>query len=212
MRSVKIKRWMTRVLLLSLTFLVLPAKASWEEASASIENTTQQMFGLMGSVQMRDKENFDELQGKIDGLLNNVVDFDYISKLVMGKHYRSASAEQYETFSKVFRTTLVRTYAKAMVNFDLGRYEIAPSAADSPEPDKQIVTVHVYSSSGKQYTLVYYMVKEAEARWKLVNVILDGINLRITFKNQFSDLVSQNRGDIGKAIIQWQEKMDGSNS
>jgi phospholipid transport system substrate-binding protein len=52
------------------------------------------------------------------------------------------------------------------------------------------------------------MKKEA-GEWKLVNAILDGsINIRLSFKNQFADLMERNKGDVGLVISTWKDKVD----
>jgi phospholipid transport system substrate-binding protein len=68
--------------------------------------------------------------------------------------------------------------------------------------------MNVFSADGTKYSLIYYMKKEDQG-WKLVNAILDGsVNIRLSFKNQFADMVQKNRGDLGKVISSWKEKVD----
>lgn len=190
-----------------LMLMVQPAQASWEEASAVVDKSTGEMLGLLSDDKYLADENYGELINEIDGLLEPVVDFPYIAKLVMGKHYRKANADSRSHFADVFRTTLIKTYAKAVVGFRITGYEIKAPKKRSPKPDKQIVTVEVTSDNGTRYSLVYYMRKK-QGEWRLVNVVLDGVNLRLTFKNQFSDLVQKSRGNVAKAVEQWQQKID----
>jgi len=194
-----------------LTALILllaqPVHASWEEASEIVDASTGEMLALLKNDAYRADAEFDALVGKIDGILEPVVDFPYISKLVMGKYYRKANDQQRNQFVGIFRTTLLKTYAKAVVGFDVKGYEILPPKKRSPKKDKQIVTVEVTSGAGTKYSLVYYMRKKG-GEWRLVNVVLDGVNLRLTFKNQFADLAQKSRGDVGNAISRWQQQVD----
>ena len=66
--------------------------------------------------------------------------------------------------------------------------------------------IKVFSNDGKSYSLDNYVVKK-NGQWKLVNIVLDGFNLRITFKNQFAKLVQDSRGDVGNAISKWADVM-----
>jgi phospholipid transport system substrate-binding protein len=54
--------------------------------------------------------------------------------------------------------------------------------------------------------LVNYVVN-SEDHWKLVNVIMNGINFRITFKNQFADLMQRNGYDLDKVISAWETQI-----
>lgn len=210
-----LKTWLSQIryafaLVLMFTFS-LNAQANWEEASAVIETSTQDMLKILEQEELLLEEQQEKLLAEIDTALSPVVDFDYISKVVMGKYYRQASTEERAAFSDVFKTTLLKTYAKALVGFKIEKYEIVPPKNQSPSPKKQIVNVNVFAADGTKYALVYYMRKGDEG-WRLVNALLDGINLRLTFKNQFADMVQKNRGDVGAVIATWKEKVDPGKS
>jgi phospholipid transport system substrate-binding protein len=91
----------------------------------------------------------------------------------------------------------------------LRNYDIQVPGSESPEPDKQVVSVNMKAANGQTYTLVYYMLRQ-NGRWTLVNVMVDGINLRITFRNQFSDLYERNRS-MSATIEAWAEQMQDVN-
>ena len=192
------------VALLALMFVPL-SQASWEEASQTMEKVTDEMLVLVADEEMRKPENVDALMQGVNEVLGDIVDYDYIGKSVMGKYVRRASDEEVNHFSNVFKDTILRTFAKAVSGFDFKGYETVPPAAESPEPDKQIVSVNLMAGNGQTYALVYYMVEESDG-WKLVNVLVDGINLRVTFRNQFANLMEQ-YSTVGKVIEHWEEAM-----
>ncbi|WP_231867996.1 MlaC/ttg2D family ABC transporter substrate-binding protein [Neptuniibacter marinus] len=181
---------------------------TYNEAGGVIQTATQNVLKLLEREELVEEGQEDQLVAEIDTVLSPIVDFDYISKQVMGKYYRRASKEQRIEFSSVFKTTLLKTYAKALVGFKIDKYEMVPPRKKSPDNNKQIVTVDVFSADGTKYSLVYYMKKE-EGAWRLVNAILDGsINIRLSFKNQFADLMERNKGDVGLVISTWKDKVD----
>ena len=182
-----------------------PAQANWDSASQIMETATADMLALVNDERLRQPENIDELIGEIDKLVGESVDFEYIAKSIMGKYYRRASDKEVADFAVVVKSTLLRTYAKAVVGFNFKEFEIIPPVEQSPDPDKQIVNVNVSAEDGTVYSLLYYMVYRDD-RWQLVNIVVDGINLRITFRNQFAGLMEQH-GKIAKVIEQWSEAM-----
>lgn len=195
-------------LLCSVVLLLSTAvQASWDEAGQVIETATQQMLQLMEDESLKLEENEDKLIAEIDIVLAPVVDFDYISKVVMGKYYRRATKEDRVKFSAVFRTTLLKTYAKAIAGFQIEKYAMVPPRKVSPDKKKQIVNVDVFAADGTKFALVYYM-KNKGGEWQLVNALLDGINLRLTFKNQFADMMQRNKGNVSAVIATWKEKVD----
>ncbi len=193
------------MLLLSVQLSPAQAEASWQEASDVVENTTREMLAVIDNETLKQPEQLGELMAEIEKVVAPVVDFPYVARQVMGKYYRRATPEELERFSGVFKTTLLRTYAKAIVGFELVGYQIEQPRGESPEPSKQVVTVSVKSGNGKQYSLVYYMLKRDD-RWTLVNVMVDGVNLRLTFRNQFADMY-QRQNSIGGVIDSWESQV-----
>ena len=199
-----------KVLLLSLTFISFNASASYDDAKALVAKTTQEMLGLVSNKELRQPENIDQLIDGIDNVVGSFVDFQYIGNSVMGKYYRRASDSEIESFAGVLKTTLLRTFSKAIVGFEFQSFEIVDPAEASPEEDKQIVSVNMTSTNGTVYSVVYYLVLK-EGQWTLVNVVVDGINLRITFRNQFASLMER-FGKISVVIDHWAEAMSDSSS
>lgn len=183
------------------------AQASWDEAAAVVDGATHNVLAVLDDESMKEEARFGDLLVEIDRVLTPVVDFDYISKRVMGKYYRRANAQQREQFSGVFKTTLLKTYARALVGFQIESYRLAKPAKPSPKAEKQAVSVVVKSANGTEFTLVYFMLKR-EGVWTLVNASLDGINLRLTFKNQFASMAQEQRGKVAAVIASWKKQVD----
>lgn len=183
------------------------AQASWDEAAAVVDGATHNVLAVLDDESMKEEARFGDLLVEIDRVLTPVVDFDYISKRVMGKYYRRANAQQREQFSGVFKTTLLKTYARALVGFQIESYRLAKPAKPSPKAEKQAVSVMVKSANGTEFTLVYFMLKR-EGVWTLVNASLDGINLRLTFKNQFASMAQEQRGKVAAVIASWKKQVD----
>ncbi|WP_286237308.1 MlaC/ttg2D family ABC transporter substrate-binding protein [Neptuniibacter halophilus] len=199
--------------LLALTMLLVPVAQAdeskgWNEASAVIEGATRDVIQLMEDKTLLEESAEDLLIAEVDKVLSPVVDFSYIAKGVMGKYYRKANDAERERFAEVFKTTLLKTYAKALVGFKIEKYALVPPRGESPHEDKQIVSVDVFAADGSKYTLIYYMRKQ-EQSWMLVNAVLDGsINIRLSFKNQFAEMMQEHRGDVSKVIASWKDKVD----
>lgn len=179
--------------------------ANWDEASSKIEDATSRMLALVEDPELKKPENIDRLIEDIEMVVGPLVDYEYIGKSVMGKFVRRASDEEISRFADIFKTTMLRTYAKAIVSYDFESFELIPPASDSPEPDKQIVSVEVSAGDGTKYSVVYYL-RFQDDHWEVVNVLVDGINLRITFRNQFAGLYEEH-SSVGAVIDQWEVAM-----
>ena len=201
------------VLTMVLLLCTLMVKADeWQEASQVVEKSTQAMLGLLEQGRLdavRDSETMGEtvpldtskmLIG-MEVILDSVIDFDSIAKGVMAKFYRRASAQQIEDFRVAFKRSLLNTYSGAVMSLKINTFEIQPNLKSSTKPGQQKVWVKVFAN-GAAYDINYAM-KQRQQGWRVTNVTIDGINLGLAFRNQFSNAMAQKKGDMDDVIVFW---------
>lgn len=193
-----------------LATLLLSTKAmaidpEWEAARIVVEQTTENVIALMEDRSMLQDENRTQLQSKIETIVAPVIDFYGFGRGVMGRFARSATEEELQRFADVLKTTLIRTYSLAVSEFAVREYSITPPRAPSPQPDMQVVNVQLTSTAGKTYNILYYM-RNVDGHWLLVNVAVEGINIRLTFQNQFADMFQRSRS-VAAVIDSWEERV-----
>ena len=120
----------------------------------------------------------------------------------MAKYYRRASDEQKARFEEVFRRGLVRTYAKALVEFDNQRVDITDSTSPEREADRASVDLQITGQQGTIY-LVNYNLVLLDNQWMLRNVTIEGINIGLQFRSQFAAYMDQYGNDIDTVIANW---------
>lgn len=138
--------------------------------------------------------------GEVDRILGQIVDFDWIALKVMGSDGKVASAEQKAEFAETFRAGLVETYGRGLLNYSSERIVLLP--AEDIE-DKRKVTVHQQIVGVEATYPLDYTMGLKDGQWKVINVIINGINLGKTFRGQFAQSSQKNKGDIDKVIASW---------
>lgn len=116
-------------------------------------------------------------------------DFTAMSASVLGKHWRGASAEQKQRFTQEFKTLLVRTYSKALVdNMDRKITTLALRAAK----DANDVTVRTEIPQQGGFPLpINYSMELKEGAWKVYDVDIDGISMVKNYRTTFANEVKQ---------------------
>ncbi|KDE40783.1 MAG: phospholipid-binding protein MlaC [Nitrincola lacisaponensis] len=183
----------------------LAVEPEWEAARKVVEETTEKVIELMEDRSLLQDENRARLQAEVESLVSPVIDFYGFGRGVMGRFARSATEEELQRFADVLKTTLIRTYSLAVSEFAVREYNITPPRAPSPQPDMQVVNVQLTSTAGKTYNILYYM-RNIDGNWMLVNVAVEGINLRLTFQNQFADMYQRSRS-VSAVIDNWEERV-----
>jgi phospholipid transport system substrate-binding protein len=123
--------------------------------------------------------------------------------LLMAKFYRRASAQQIKDFSLAFKRSLMNTYSRAVVALKINNFEIQSNANNNSKPGRQKVWVKVFAN-GAAYDINYAMKKRQQG-WKVTNVSLNGINLGLAFRQQFSNAMAQNKGNMDDVIAFWND-------
>lgn len=192
----------------AMAFVVLAAVAvagtaqasDWDDAKDVVVKTTDAMLQLMKDPAMRQQENFETLYGEVDATVSPVVDFDSLSKGVMAHYYRQASDAQKAAFADQFKTTVIRTFTKALQVITLDKYQVVPSQGGDRD-GKASVRFDFATTDGKTYRIEYSMHKKG-SQWLVYNVTLDGINVGLNFRNQFAEAMNREQ-DMDKVINTW---------
>jgi len=139
---------------------------------------------------------------EISNAFSPIVDFQRIARNVMGKHYKVSTPSQRERFSEAFRTSLLNTYSKTLIEFKDEEIIVLPPKNKSNSPNKVKVDIEIVTSS-KSYPGVYSMYLDKNNEWKIINIVVNGINLGLTFRSQFYSLMEKNNNDISAVIDKW---------
>lgn len=142
---------------------------------------------------------------EVEALLSAVVDFESFARGVMAVHYKRASEEQRQKFISTFKWGLVRTYTHALTEFADGRLSLIPNTKEQRNPRYRNVKMQIRTRSGDIYPMVYVMRLDKSQAWRLANLVVNGINIGLTYRSQFASALQkpEYKGDLGKLIDDW---------
>jgi len=132
---------------------------------------------------------------KIYNVINELItpNFDFLnmSKWILGKYWKEASVEQRETFTSEFQTLLIRTYAKALLEFTDEKVNYIETLS-SKKPNIVMVKTEIKSGANENVTLVNYTMYKIKDNWKIVNVSFEGVSLVETYRKSFASEIRNN--------------------
>ncbi len=203
-RSVKAMRsW-----LLALVFLVAaPLVAAAQSPHAVVEAVTERLVEAILEHQPTFDQDPESFYQALDGLLAETVDFDWIAYNVMGPYRKQATVEQRQRFSVKFRRDLIETYGGGLASFGDQEIIVLPPATDVDGKRTVRVDQEIHGTDGV-YPLQYTMGLNRQGEWKVTNVIINGVNLGKTFRNQFLQRAQKFGGDIDQVIDNWTSSLD----
>ena len=173
-----------------------------ESSSEYVEKIHEDIVLVVRAKQDIYEENPEEFIKAISFALQPLVDFKRISRNVMGRYYKDANKEQIEKFNKVFKASLLETYSKTLAEFKDEEILVSSEVKKSPKGNREKVSLQIVTST-KVYPAIYDMYLNKQGQWKLINIVINGVNLGLTFRNQFYSLMEKEENNLDVVIDRW---------
>ena len=147
-------------------------------------------------------DNPEEFKERLKNIWEPMVDVKVVSRLILSsKIYSSASESQKKLFEERTKKLLLDKYVTTLLEFD--NYQIVTDEDIKVKKNRFEVSINFFSDSESGVTkLTVY--KNSFGQYRIVNIIVDGINLGLIFRNQFQDAYLENNSNLDIAIESWQ--------
>lgn len=138
-----------------------------------------------------------KLYSLVDEVLLPYFDVDHAARLVLGRHWATATPQQRQRFVDAFYKSLLHNYSDALVEFTGDRIKVLPYKGDPAARTAQVRTT-VKRSNG-QAVPVNYSLRLTDKGWKAWDVVIEGISYVKSFREDFGAEIDQKGID---AVIQ----------
>ena len=115
---------------------------------------------------------------------------------------RDRNKRQIEKFNKAFKSTLLKSYSKTLAEFKDEKIIVSQETKKSSKGNREKVSLQIVTST-KVYPATYDMYLNDQGQWKLINIVINGVNLGLTFRNQFYSLMKSESNDLDLVIEKW---------
>ena len=146
-----------------------------------------------------------KLRALADKYLLPHFDVDYAARLVLGKHWRTATDEQKRRFIDAFYQSLMRNYGDAVAEFTADRLTFLPFKGDL-STGAATIRSEVKRSNGTPVP-VNYTMRATPQGWKAWDITIEGISYVKNYRTDFGAEIDQKGID---AVIQRLEAQNAS--
>ena len=187
-------------------FLILNISSfSWsdEDPYLFIDSNAQKMVQVLTENVDLFESDRELYENKIKEIFEPMIDFRRVAASVMGKkYYLMASKDERALFVNIFKDSLLDTYAETLAQW--GDSLISTEFPKS-NLNKEITSVEVRQTldTGSSKYPISYKLRKSNEGWKIVNIIINGVNLGLTFRNQFQALAVSHEEDIETTLKNW---------
>lgn len=194
------------VVVFALMLVSAPQLHAAEEAKQLVVDTTTKVLERLKQDREKLQADSELIYPLVEDLVLPHFDFERMSVWVLGKNWRKADKQQQRQFVDEFRTLLVRTYAKALLEYTDQNINYLPLHA---EEDAKRVTVRteVIQPGGVNIPINYNMFLNQEGKWKVYDISVDGVSLVTNYRSSFATEIRQ--GGIDKLLARLSEMNTG---
>ena len=170
--------------ILAIFCLVAGATAYAQSPNDVIQEAADMLAGELEGRKESLAADREELYAVIDNILLPRFDRRYAAQLVLGRHWRTAGAEQRDKFIDAFYGSLLRKYADGVLEFDQDRVEILPFRGDESKPRVTVRTI-VKLEDGTDVPVNYGLVMR-DSGWMMFDVTIEGISYVRNFRTELN--------------------------
>ena len=174
------------VLLLSANFYLYAEERTPEQI---VEETSSEVLRVVNDESDKIKNEPGYVNQLIDETVIPIIDLKAMGKLILGKHWKTASDAQRTQFIEEFKSMLIRTYAKSIADYGHAKVSVLPKKAKN---QGKYYTVNTELDLGSGVPLqVAYVFRKSDEAWKVFDLSVDGLSLVKNFRTSFSQEISE---------------------
>ncbi|HEY1077979.1 MAG TPA: ABC transporter substrate-binding protein [Fontimonas sp.] len=122
------------------------------------------------------------LYAMVDKTIVPHFDTEYIAKVILGTHLKTATPEQITAFGDAFKDMLIESYADKLLEYYDGiEIEIKPARIDGK---KASVDTTIVRKDGKPPIPIQFSMRDSGTDWKIWDIKAENISLVLNYRTQ----------------------------
>lgn len=178
------------IIFLLCTFpLVLPRFAVAKAASPVdyVRSVLAQVTTIQTDPQLAGPTHRSARKKRISTVILNSFDMDRMAQNALGDHWNKLGQSQRKEFTAVFSDLFQDSYSRMVLNFLKGeKIDYSPEKANDAEPVVKTVILRP-----NENIPVDYHLEKLKARWRIHDVIIDGVSIVHTYHNSFNRVITE---------------------
>ncbi len=184
------------------------------EVEEFVNSQHNEIFNFLNNNQDLFDSDKDKFLNEFEVRFSRLIPPEEISKRVMGKRlFTTATKKQILKFNEKFKSTLLDSYSGALSSVEAANISIESHFHPNERMDLAVVQLNT-DFSGRKFKLIYKMKKiqvDDAKNWRVVGIVLDGIDIVSLYRKQFASLVKENDDNLDLAIDSWSIEEDSLN-
>lgn len=179
----KFKQWFA---FLMLALMAAGAQAAATDAPDQLVRTISR--DVLDIIKKNDKDT-NKVRDLVDARIAPLADYTRMTKLAVGRHWRTATPEQQQALVREFRLMLARTYLSALTIYKNARVDVKGTRAGNGADETDVRTE--VNLPGQKPIPLDFSFEKTDAGWKVYDIAVDGISFINNHRGQFNTIIQK---------------------
>ena len=162
---------------------------AWEQPSQVIETAARQLLNALKGHRQEYRKDPAKVTALVDKYLLPHVDTQLAAQLVLGRYWRTATAQQRQRFIDAFYHSMMVNFGGALADFRSDMLKVYPTHL-RPGTDFATVRTEMTRSNGSRVSVVYLMQLTPRG-WQAFDVHIDGVSYVKSYREDFAEQIRQ---------------------
>ena len=139
------------------------------------------------------KSDAADKSAKLENIFATTVDFDWVGKFVLGRHFKTATPAQQTAYLAAYRPFIIKNYVSRLTKYTGQTYKI--TGARTSSDGASLVSMQLLDPKGPP-VLVDYRVSGKPGAFKVTDIVVEDVSLITTQRAEFNAVVNKNGLDF----------------
>lgn len=140
-------------------------------------------------------------------LVNKGFAMETIGRFVLGRYARVASEPQMAEFRKVFLGVVTQRFLPLFEDYTTADFHVDGAKRDPRRDNLFLVQSRVRSPKNDQFAQAGWRVQYKDGRYRIVDVVAEGVSMAITLRSEYSSVIQQNGGRVDALIAKLRQRV-----
>ncbi|MCQ2913651.1 MAG: ABC transporter substrate-binding protein [Alphaproteobacteria bacterium] len=167
-------------------------------ANENAEKLIQQMADDIMSKIVKSSITIDAKEKEFEKIFRGSTNTSKIAKFTLGRFSKTIDKDDFIRYENTLVNSIVKTWTKRFVSY---AGETLTIKSSSQEPGKDVFVNSIIDIPNTEKDVeVIWRVEEKNGIYKLVDIIVEGISLVQSYKNEYTSVLQRNNGNIDELI------------
>ena len=175
-----------KIIILLVVLLILPLPVLAGDAKETVKGQIDKMLTTMQTPEFKGLARDAKLD-EISAIINEVFDYQELSKRTLGREWRKFSPDQQKEFVTLFEKLLQGIYADRILAYTHEKIEFGKET--ELRKGQTEVESYIITTDNKKVPLFYRMTNKSGS-WRVYDVVIEGISMVKNYRGQFRQILS----------------------